>query len=476
MRRLCLCLALLLLPLSVFSVEVNKTELEEGQSDAVQFENYGGAHTTIDSAAAIIGIGTALGDELARDLENPQAIQPYAKYSLYHVVGSDEDGLDADILFLNETAGVDHIDNLRRILAGYLMAAYAYTEEDARTLSIFITVYNAVYRGNLENFSEKYKNSVLTYLDAQSVGLSTSWEDWAGKTQIVVPLGELAGKIGAVETSVISDDKVIEALRADEGKNIEARENLVGIKEKEADNAGERAKSAQKDAAQARKDGDNESVRKNSKTAAEQQQIADRKTEEIKTEREQIAKDKEDVKKSEAAQTTDPSLYFTSLFVADEKNKLYSLITLNPKDGAIIKRSNLRQIRERTIYSVSNVAVQKDDKSGGNVSEAFIAVCGGSAVRLCLIDSESLEILKQSEETLSENSSLVQQGEIFYVIVSEGGKNYLAAYDKNLTLKNKSGMAINGASPLNFYSGGILVTDEKGNPALLSVPELSSVW
>ena len=112
MRRLCLCLALLLLPLFVFSVEVNKTELEEGQSDAVQFENYGGAHTTIDSAAAIIGIGTALGDELARDLENPQAIQPYAKYSLYHVVGSDEDGLDADILFLNETAGVDHIDNL----------------------------------------------------------------------------------------------------------------------------------------------------------------------------------------------------------------------------------------------------------------------------------------------------------------------------------------------------------------------------
>ena len=62
------------------------------------------------------------------------------------------------------------------------------------------------------------------------------------------------------------------------------------------------------------------------------------------------------------------------------------------------------------------------------------------------------------------------------MIVSDGGKNYLASFDKNLVLKKKSDVAINGASPLNFYSEGILVTNEKGQPVLLAVPNLNSVW
>ena len=82
----------------------------------------------------------------------------------------------------------------------------------------------------------------------------------------------------------------------------------------------------------------------------------------------------------------------------------------------------------------------------------------------------------ESEENLSENSSLVEHGDLFYVIIEEGGKNYLAAFDKNLTLKNKSDVAINGASPLNIFSEGILVTDVKGNPVLLKLPALSTAW
>lgn len=451
-----------------FAIDVNKGELESAQGDSVQFENYAGPHAVIETADAITGIGRALGEEVARDIENPLSVQPHAKYSLYHVVASpEENALDADILFLNENAGVDHINNLRRIITGYLMAAYSYSKEDADTLSVFITVYNAVYRGQLSNFSGKYKSAVLTYLTPEAVGLSTNWEEWAGKTQIVIPLGNLSQGSASVETSEISDDKVIEALRSEDDKNVAVREKLSEIKEKEAENASEKAKTAQKEAAQEKKEGKKEQAAQSAKTATEQQKIADKKTEEVKAEREQIAKDKAEIKKEEAAKSDEVQnvKYLTSLFVTDEKNKLYSLMTVNPLNGAVVKKSAVKQIREKTIYPVS---------------EGFIAVCGvndkHSAVKLCLIDETSLEIKKESSETLSEGTSLVLQGDLFYAIVSEGKKNYLASFDKNLNLRNKGSVAVNGSSPLNFYSEGILVTDEKGRPVLLSLPSLEAVW
>ncbi|MBQ9623217.1 MAG: hypothetical protein IJR39_07785 [Treponema sp.] len=216
-----------------FAVDVNKGELESAQSDAVQFENYGGPHAVIESASAIMGIGTNLGRQVAQDVENPLTVEPLSKYSIYHVVGGeDENGLDADILLLNANAGVDHINNLRRIITGYLMAAYGYSREDSETLAVFVTVYNAVYRGDLSKFSGKYKSAVLAYLTEESVGLSTNWEEWAGKTQIVIPLGSIIEGTATIETSEISDDKVIEALRAEDDKSVETREKLANIKEK----------------------------------------------------------------------------------------------------------------------------------------------------------------------------------------------------------------------------------------------------
>jgi hypothetical protein len=140
-------------------------------------------------------------------------------------------------------------------------------------------------------------------------------------------------------------------------------------------------------------------------------------------------------------------------------------MTVNPLNGAVVKKSDIKQIREKTIYPLGT---------------GFVAVCGvndkHSAVKLCLIDEATLEIKKESSETLSENTSLILQGDSFYAIVSDEKKNYLASFDKDLNLKKKSDVAINGSSPLNFYSEGIIVTDEKGKPVLLSVPALTPVW
>lgn len=468
MKKIAGIIAGFLICVAGFAVDVNKGELESVQSDAVQFENYGGPHAVIETAGAIMGIGTNLGNQVAKDVENPMTVEPYAKYSIYHVVGgTDENGLDADILLLNANAGVDHINNLRRIVTGYLMAAYGYSREDSETLAVFVTVYNAVYRGDLSKFTGKYKSAVLEYLTADSVGLSTNWEEWAGRTQIVIPLGSVADGTAAVETSEISDDKVIEALRAEDDKSVETREKLTNIKEKEAGDATEKAKTAQKEAAREKKEGKKAEAEKSARESEKQQKVADKKNEEVKTEREQISKDKDDVKKEAAAKAGENQnqKYFTSLFVVDEKNKLYSLMTVNPDNGQVIKRSSIRQIREKAVFPVS---------------DGLVTVCGvndkHSAVKLCLVDEVTLEIKKESDEVLSENSPLVQNGDRFYVILNEGGANYIASFDKSISLKSKSEVAVNGASPLNLYSEGILVTDTHGNPVLLSLPNLTQFW
>ncbi|MCR4953218.1 MAG: hypothetical protein K6A43_04005, partial [Treponema sp.] len=288
--------AALFVSFNAAALEVDEDEIRSTSADSVEFENYGGPHAIIESAAAITGIGTSLGTELATNIQEARTIQPGAKYSVIHAVNTENDGLlNADIFILSETAGVDHITNLRRILTGFLMSAYNYNLDDAQTVATFVTVYNAVYRSNLNSFAEKYKSLVLENLDEEKSGLSVNWEDWAGNTQIVIPLKDVTQEAAPVETSTISDDKVIEALRQEPDKGIENREKMVDLKERESTDAGQKAKEAQKDAAQQKKDGNTEAAKQSAKTATEQQKTADKKRNEVQTEKQTIAKDKEEV-------------------------------------------------------------------------------------------------------------------------------------------------------------------------------------
>ena len=405
-KRFCVLALCAAVAVHLAAIEVDEQELRVPGSDAIQFENYGGPYAVIESAEAIVGIGTALGQEVAADVAAAATVQLGAKYTLVHAVGGQaQDGLDADILLLNETAGVDHIRNLRRIVAGYLAVAYGYAQEDAETLATFITVYNAVYRGQLAVFGEKYKDSVMQYLSEADVGLSTNWQDWAGHTQLVIPLNDVTSTDAAVDTTTISDENVVEALREEADKGIAEREALADIKEREATDAAEKAQTAQQEAAQQRKDGDT---------------------------------------------------------------------------GAIIRRSPVTQIRGTTVYGVSGVTVTQEDGTRMTFPELYLAVCGvnggKSAVKLCLLDTEQLELQKQSEETLAEGTSLVPYNDVFFAVVQQGKECFAAAFDKNLTMTQKSALAVKPTTPFNITDRGILVTDANGNPRLLDLRDLSTLW
>lgn len=299
---------------NVFAIDVNEKELKStGDEGTIVFENYSGPHAVIETIDAIKAIGSGLGNRLkANGLDKEATVGANEKYTVIHAVDETTGKLDADILIINSNATVDHIRNLRRIIGAYLSAAYGYNENDASTVATFVTVYNAVYRQNLDAFKGKYKDIVTKNLTASKCGLSTKWSDWPGNSQIVIPLGEFAdGGLSSVETSVISDKNVVNSMKEEDDKGIDERKNMVDIKEREADAASEKAQNAAKDASQEKKnldeqkkvqkDAEKEAAAKKAEADKKQKEAAAKKAEADKAKKEAAANPNNKQKQQEAA-------------------------------------------------------------------------------------------------------------------------------------------------------------------------------
>ncbi len=529
MKKLILTCVFSLLALSgLFALEVNKSELQTTDNQIIEFINYSGPHKVIDSASAIRGIGSDLGKTVSASPEKSAQTGNSSRYYVIHAVDPNESGkLDADILFVGKDATVDHIDNLRRIISGYLSSAYGYSEADANTLSVFITVYNAVYRGQIDTYKNKYKNEVVKNLSSDNCGLSVNYKDWPGKSEIVIPLFDVAnGGLSTVDTSVISDTKVIESMKKDDDRNVESRKEMVDIKERESDQATEKAQEAQKKAVQEQKEAteakkeateakkDAEEAKKEAEKkqqiadenpedekaqeeakeaqkeaeekeeiaeekenkaqeqqkeadeakeeAKEQQAVADKKQTEAQQERKEIAQDQKEIKQEEAEKEKMPLEY--GIILTDEAELLSRLVKFNKDNGDIIQNSPVSVIRNRTIFKGA---------------EAYFAIAGensgNGAVKLVSIDPDSLEITGETALPVAQNSLLVQDGSDYYCVVEENNQNYLAKFGEDLSLKSKSQVQVKSATPITVTPSGIVVTDSNGKLKVLDKNDLSDI-
>ena len=525
----------LLISTNIFALEVDKTELQSTKSTTIEFISYTGPHKIIDSVEAIKGIGKSLGKEIAPSRDTSKTANLGNKYTVIHAIDENETGkFDADIIFINKDANVDHITNLRRIISAYLVSAYDYSEADADTLAVFITVYNAVYRGDLDSFKNKYKDVVVKNLSSNNCGLSVNYKDWPGASEIVIPLYDVKnGGLSTIETSVISDKKVVESMKEDDDKNIESRKEMVDIKEREAEKSQEKANAAQKKAVEEQKKlkeekqkteeakaeakkaekkseqakAEAEEAKKEAEAnpedeelqkvaeekqeeaeAAEQeaeekqealeeqqeaeatqeekteeakeeakteQERADKKQTEAQTERKDIAKDQQIVQNNEIKEASTPSSY--GIVLTDEANILSKLVKFNSETGEIIKSSPVTVIRNRTIYKTP---------------DAYIAIAGenegNGTIKLVLIDIETMEIFAESEETVSDTSVLVNDGNEYYCVINYDDDWVVGKYDETLALKLKSKVNVKQSTPITVTESGIVVTDKNGNLKLLS--------
>lgn len=213
----------------IFPLEVDINEIKTNKN--IQFINFEGQHFEADPYWDI----RAIGYKLAKVKKRNEILRYHMKYSIIHVVDdTDTDKFDADILSIDEHAMVDHIRNIRLIMAAYLQRKYGYKTNDAFLLSTFITYYNALHRGNIDYFSNKYKDIVLEHINENNAGISTKYYEWPGGTKILIPLTDeiQKGSISALDTAELTE-QVIDELKQREDKGLEDRKKITEFQEKE---------------------------------------------------------------------------------------------------------------------------------------------------------------------------------------------------------------------------------------------------
>jgi len=528
MKRFVLFSMLFLAFFGLNALEVNQPELESVGKDTIEFLNYTGPHTVINTKDEISGIGSALGEKVAPNVANNYATGDNNKYYVIHAVDSSvTTGLDADILILGKNANVDHIKNLRSIISSYLVSAYGYSKEDADTLAVFITVYNAVYRNDLDTYKSKYKEVVTKNLTKESCGISVNYKDWPGNTQLVIPLlNPVNGGLSTIDTTIISDSTVIESMQEEDERGVDERKNLVDIKEREADVAQEEAKEAQKEATVAKQEVTQ--AKEELKKVEEEKQIVEKELEEAKEELEKnptdsrvqeavkeaekkveeaeekveeaVAKVEEKVEEAEKkaeeakeaqsfadkklteaqterseiatdqqkniadAKAEEKMITTYGLQLVDNSNLLSKLVFLDVETGKIVKSSPVQVIRNRSIVSTGN---------------GFAAIAGDTgenqAIRLVILDSENLEIVSQTEEDVAPNAVLVSADNYLYTVVKSTSGYVVAKYSNDLRLQAKSTLKVMETTPITVTDKGIVVTDSYGAVKLLSKSDLSTI-
>ncbi|WP_295797114.1 P83/100 family protein [uncultured Treponema sp.] len=418
---------------SVFFVSaqnVNERELRSaGDASTIVFENYEGPHSVIETAAAISSIGAGLGNQLKNaGTQSSGTFGANGKYTIIHAVDPSEQGkLDADIILINPNATVDHIRNLRRIIASYLSAAYGYSQQDASTVATFVTVYNAVYRNQLDTFKSKYKNIVISNLTEKKCGLSIKWSDWPGNSQIVIPLGEYAeGGLSSVDTSVISDKKVVESMKEDDDKGVDERKNMVDIKEREAENAEAKAQEAAKEAAQ-----DKQALDEQKKNQAQ----AEKKAQTKQNEADKAKKDAESAKKEAAA---DPQNKAKQAEAKQAEQKAE-----NAQKEADQAKSNANQEQQKTQQQQ-----QKADESAKKAEEQQQK----ADKKLDEAQNERMEIAKDQQEILESELKQLEDGTVIGLkVVKEA--DYLSTLVK---VNSKTGKVVK-ESPVKVIRGRTII-------------------
>ena len=430
--------------MNAFALEVDKSELQNANDTVIEFINYTGPHKVIDSVAAIKGIGSTLGEVVSKDVAAVTSTGNTSKYHVIHAVDESETGkLDADILYIGSDATVDHITNLRRIISAYLSTAYGYSDSDADTLAVFITVYNAVYRGKMDVFQNKYKNIVVKNLSAANCGLSVNYKDWPGKSEIVIPLYDVKnGGLSTVDTSVISDSKVVSSMKEDDDMNVESRKEMVDIKEREADEASEKAKTAQKTAVEEQKKAKDEKQKTEEvkKEADEAQKAADEK-QKTADEKQKVADENPNDKEAQKEAAEAKQEAEEAQIAADEKQKELeeqeskqqkqekkaddAKEEAKEQQARADKKQNEAQNERKEIAKDQNEIQKKEAAEAQMPMEYGIVLTDEKEMlsRLVKFNKETGEVIKNSPVTVIRNRTIYKSEDSYIAIAGEDVKN-----------------------------------------------------
>jgi hypothetical protein len=493
--------------------QVDRGELQRTLAP-ITFYNNEGPQARVETREQIRQIGVGLGQAIRGRQARAGANNRY--FVIHSVTAANDDKLDADIFGLGSNASVDHIRNLRTIIQGYLQEAYSYTASDAALLAEYITIYNAVYRGNWNYFSGRFKKPVTDNLNRDFAGLAVRYQEWPGKTLMLIPLN--SSGLSAINTSAVSDSRVVERMRTEDDRGIPQRQGMVDLKEREAAQAKreaenrrdatkaqeaaiardkqaleEQQRQAARDRQQLEKDKDNISKEEAAKReaelakreadankkaneldqrqsdidaqrqeAAKQEQFAQQKQDEARQDRESIAKDQQTM-----IDMGGPPLgaiqSVISLVLERPDATSGRLVSIDPATGKELRRSALNTVYVRTLTIINNKVLAIAGENRGN-----------GAVRLIEINPRSLEMVSQGDDDVHPGSLIWVNGSDLYAITANRDNTFnLGRFNTDLALQAKSKINIHPNAMVSMQQGFILTQSKDGKSVLLNPRDLT---
>jgi len=477
----------LCLPLNAQEAQVDRDELISIGDQSIKFINYVGPYEFINTADQILGIGRFLGSGITPEISGKNSIG--GKYEVVHIVEpSIEQGFDSDVFIVGNDAAVDHINNLRTIIAGYLETVYDFSRRDAYLIAEFITYYNAVYRKDMEMVRERYKEPVVNFLNPDFLGLDTHYSNWAGKTQMLIPLGTKFDSGTSVDAGAIADDQVVEEMRKEEDMGLDSRRGMVELREREIIKEQENLDKLRGELESKRKsiseklddfeekeepgleeravreelEKDKSSVEKAIEELEELQKKVDEETKEVLAMRDDIS---EDENKRIAAEnedvTTSTSLlepiWFLTVDNEGDGIPYGRVVKYNSENSELLAVSKLTAVRGRSMAILPDSIIVIAGRRGSN-----------SKVRLMLLDRNTLETISVGEHDIFPGSLMMMDGSDIYLVTTEKGEWRLGKFDTTMNRTAISQLAITPWTSISCDESSIYVQGAEGGILKLS--------
>jgi hypothetical protein len=472
------------------NLRLNETEI--ALSNQIVFKNFTGATKQYYPEKQIVSFG----ERMAREMflfgrggnEND-----YAFWRVLPEVGSNGQLMGADVLTLGPASEINHIRNIKRLLSGYLSASKTYDAKRADALITFILVYNAVKRNDREYFSNRYTSLLLKKIPEGKLGIDTSYENWSGKTSIVIPLlggaaGLSAGELGRVSTNLeastnFSARQIMVDIRKEQLSNaeknlateqnaldkkkvaLEEKQKILDAKTNESDKSGNAQKTIEKE--QAKIDNEqkkidtaqNELDKKAIKNSEEKQAIG--------REEKQLASDLNKSNPNQPAGKSDQDalslgeVFFLKTLGSDKTGFLkQELDLINPKNDTV------RKVPLENITSINFNFYESDPL-------LVLAEAGTSTMHLCRIDRKTLQVKNTSEEAVFYATKIWQHEGKIYVISLKKGQSYLVRLDPELKTLATSDVVVLPDTQIIFAENKVYCTVIQGtqNAAVLVLNE-----
>jgi len=504
----------------VFAQSVDENELRRRDLNSIVFRNYVGPLTVVNTAQEIRSIGYGL----AAGVQNRERFTWAGRYSVLRVYAPQDPKMSADIIIIEPTARVDHINGLNLIIGGYLERTFNYSREDARVLANFVTRYNALFRGNLDFFRQNYADAVVQNLSAENAGLSTFYADWPGKSRIVIPLRSSLsmGPRGLIDADEVSRPEVTQSM-PQTPETLQERRDIVNIREREIQREEraiqereEQLRQTQNQPTQPQQGTQNQQQnqpptnnqqnppnqnqpnqqqgptnnqgqqnqgeqpqnqqqnQQQQPSPQQQQQEIQQAREELQRREENLQRDRQEIQQQEQQiaqareqsppaerEQTEPVLF---LYV-DRDPSFAQLMILDARGRRSLVKSDLNTIRGRRFVTISDGFLVIAGREGGN-----------AAVRLVVLDKEKLTMLRTGQQDIHPDSDLVVQGQNIYAVLKDGTRFRLGIFDQALNLVRQSAIEVKPQTAIQVQGQRLLVQSTEGTALFLNPTTLEQIF